>query len=741
MATDRARSLPPPLASLLWLPAVLLVLLPAALRPTPAEAHANLVQSEPPAQAVLQHSPARVRLVYSEAVEPRFIEVTVLDAQRRRVDLGDAALAPGTDNAVTVSLDQALRPGVYTVQWRVVSAVDGHTTAGLVPFTVGDPGALPAAGAALPGAQSSASSGGLLGVVARWLVVLAAVTLTGSFAFVPLVLAPGLRRLEAMAAPDPDRRRRGPEDEQPSRQTVAKVGARASERLLEIARMMLGVFAVGAVLVLIAETAAARDSGPLAAVGRPMWDLLTQTRRGTLWLARAALIAVLGAGLVLVTRDVRRDARVAVNRRWTWGLLTAVGGATLLVQSLGSHAAALRGQETLAVLVDWVHLLAVALWVGGLVQLTFTLLPALAPLGGPPRTRLLAALVPRFSWIAGPSLAVIVLTGLYQTVRLSDGWRALVEEAWGRALALKLVLFAALALLGAFNLLIVSPRLRRLAGRLDRPARETAAAVRLHFRRAVMAEVGLAVLILFVVGVLIGTAPGQVQRFTPEGPFRPFLLDTSADGVDGRLAISPGRIGLNRFDLALTVPVADAAGTGAPVPADTQVVLRITTLDRDTGVTEVPMEALSGGRFTAAGTYLSTVGLWEVAAIVRRPGADEVRLPFQLSLTEDTGQLQVRSNLPAAPLERGRELYQTHCVSCHGVGARGDGPLAPALNPRPVDLTVHVPQHTDRALYDWIANGIPRTAMPAWKGQFSDEEIQAIINYLRQLADEANQQR
>lgn len=199
--------------------------------------------------------------------------------------------------------------------------------------------------------------------------------------------------------------------------------------------------------------------------------------------------------------------------------------------------------------------------------------------------------------------------------------------------------------------------------------------------------------------------------------------------------LAPGRIGLNRLDLSVTTK------DGRPLPDGAEVVLRYATLDQDTGINESKTEALGGGRFTATNSYLSTVGLWEVAALVRRPKADETRIPFQFSLTGQTGQIVQPENRPAAPLERGRELYGANCAQCHGVAARGDGPLAAALNPRPFDLTVHVPLHTDQEVRDWIGNGIPRTAMPAWKDQFSEEEIQAIVNYLRQVAEQSTQER
>ncbi|WP_292285654.1 cytochrome c [Marivita sp.] len=43
--------------------------------------------------------------------------------------------------------------------------------------------------------------------------------------------------------------------------------------------------------------------------------------------------------------------------------------------------------------------------------------------------------------------------------------------------------------------------------------------------------------------------------------------------------------------------------------------------------------------------------------------------------------------LPAQDADQGRALYQTHCASCHGADAEGQGPLAPALVLQPIDLT------------------------------------------------------
>jgi copper transport protein len=691
----------------------------------PAAAHANLVQSDPPAQSSVTQAPAQIQLLFSEALEPRFIEVSVLDRDRKRVDAEDARLLEGTNDTVVASLG-SLPPGLYTISWQVVSAVDGHTTRGLVPFNVGDPGAIPAPLSAeeISAASSDVSEvqSGPAGVIARWLMLLSLLGLGGLVVAGPLLLRPAEARLVAMA----ERK----DETEVAEDVPARVTDAVIARLLRLTWILLGLFLAGSLLLLLVDAAAATGSSLVDAIGSPVADLLG-TRRGVYWLIRVGLAVVLALWLDIGLDRKRRPVPPAV---W-WGGAALVA-AMLLTVSLTSHSAALSAGAGVAIAADWIHLSAASVWVGGLIFLLLALLPALGPVSGPGRTRLLADLVPRFSTVAAASVAIVFVTGAFQTLQLLDRLGDITEIRWGRALLIKVALVLVLVALGAFNLLVVRPRLTAYARRMDRGTRELAAALRLRFRRAVLVEVVVAAIVVLIAGVLTGVPPDtSAQLSGPDGPFRPFVLEQSTEGLNGRLVLSPGRIGNNRFDLSLT------REDRGPIADGTSAVLRITTLDQDTGTAEVPLEALSAGRFTAAGPFLSTVGLWEIAAIVRQPGRDDVVLPFVLSLTESTGQPQVEENRPAAPLARGREIFENTCAQCHGSGGRGDGPLAAGLRPPPVDLTVHVPLHGDRELENWIANGIPRTAMPAFGSQFSPEEIQAVINYLRELARQSGSDR
>lgn len=82
----------------------------------------------------------------------------------------------------------------------------------------------------------------------------------------------------------------------------------------------------------------------------------------------------------------------------------------------------------------------------------------------------------------------------------------------------------------------------------------------------------------------------------------------------------------------------------------------------------------------------------------------------------------------------GKAIYDRLCAVCHGVRGRGDGPAAFTMNPRPLDLNVHVPLHAPGEHFHWINEGIPGTAMPGWRAQLSDTERWQVVRYLYALA-------
>jgi len=86
----------------------------------------------------------------------------------------------------------------------------------------------------------------------------------------------------------------------------------------------------------------------------------------------------------------------------------------------------------------------------------------------------------------------------------------------------------------------------------------------------------------------------------------------------------------------------------------------------------------------------------------------------------------------AESIEKGRELFMQNCVICHGTDARGTGPAAAGLDPKPADLVVMGGHHPDGDLAWKIEHG--RGPMPGWEDRFSDTQIWHLVNYIQSLS-------
>ena len=99
-----------------------------------AAAHAFLDHAAPSVGSTVRGSPAEVRVWFTEALEPAFSTLRVVDQGGAQVDQGNKAVDPGDRTLLKVSL-RSLAPGSYKVFWRVLS-VDAHTTEGSFSFSV-----------------------------------------------------------------------------------------------------------------------------------------------------------------------------------------------------------------------------------------------------------------------------------------------------------------------------------------------------------------------------------------------------------------------------------------------------------------------------------------------------------------------------------------------------------------------------------------------------------------------------
>ena len=103
------------------------------------------------------------------------------------------------------------------------------------------------------------------------------------------------------------------------------------------------------------------------------------------------------------------------------------------------------------------------------------------------------------------------------------------------------------------------------------------------------------------------------------------------------------------------------------------------------------------------------------------------------------GNASVHANNPVAAtpasVTAGAAAFKKYCAFCHGIDAKGNGPLAPK-DSNPPDLTdaMWAFGSTDGEIYSVIANGAgPNSKMVGFKKKMPDQDLWNIINYLRSL--------
>jgi putative copper resistance protein D len=253
---------------------------------------------------------------------------------------------------------------------------------------------------------------------------------------------------------------------------------------------------ISSLLWLWAVSAAMTGVDLFAALLPENWfTVLSATGFGHLWVFRLAI--ALFFCISLIAR--RRTAEIAAD-----SIPAALAALHLVSLAWAGHAAAgISANASIHLTNDCVHLAVTAFWPGGLVPFA-ALLFRLLKSGRPALLEIAARLTRRFS--ATSLLAVVALsgTGLVNGVFLIGNIQAVFTTRYGQLLLAKLVLFAAMVCIGAWNLLVLKPKLA------VKVQPENVASQNLHTRslfRNILWEIGLGTAVFLIVGVLGITSP------------------------------------------------------------------------------------------------------------------------------------------------------------------------------------------------------------------------------------------
>jgi copper transport protein len=436
------------------LAALLTALAALLLAAPPASAHTELESSAPKNGARLAHTPATVRLTFSEPVE--LADVHIKAAGKKLTVSRGAHGNHGVEVTVPKSADQ----GRLTLAWQVLDMEDGHPTSGTVSFRLAAKAGHSAeqAGQAETAAAPEPSEAVRSAWVAvRWAGYLSLALFVGGLAFLALLWPQGAW----------DRRTR----------RILTFSWTAGLAASLLAPGLQGAYGAMGTLGDVFETATYTDLltteiGIVAACRVLMWVL-----------AAIVLAALLQGG-----------DRAARSPGWRVGAL-AVGLGLLRTTSMTGHNSEGTHPGWGAV-ADLVHLLGVSLWLGGLTLLLLGVLPRRRP-------EELSSVVSGYSTLAGVSVAAIAAAGAVLTWQVVGSFGALFHTDYGRLLLLKLAVLVLVLLIAQRSRGWVKTRLDiAVLLRGDR------ATVR-PFVHSVAAETGLVLVVLAATSLLVTSAPGR----------------------------------------------------------------------------------------------------------------------------------------------------------------------------------------------------------------------------------------
>ena len=750
--------------------AVLLPMLALAgllsLRVDDAEAHALLVQSDPPVNAELQGAPQLVFGIFSEALDERLSSLEVVDGTGERVDDDTLVFGPEAER-MSIGIEGTLEPGFYSVIWETLSAVDGHLFKGSYPFTV-----LNADGTQPSGPRFDAGIGGGYGATApkvavKWALILAATALVGGLAFTLGVSNPSINDV-------------GPQWRERTRAAVRR-------RLMWLAWPAIAVLALGAGGELLLQ---ADQLGGLSRVGDSL-----RNDWGERWIQRQIIVAGLLVAMFAcgaLWRSGKRGLGDAAA-----GVALAGGAVYLFLVATVSHGSAVPGSFW-AVGGDSLHLLASSVWVGMLTMLALFMAWLRREAPDDARADLQAGHLQRFSVLAATSVVVLMATGVANGLAQIPNLDSMIDTAYGRSLTIKLAIMAALLAVAGLNAFLLRPRALDEAD--EGGVSET---TRRYLSLAVWAEMGLAVAVLLAAAVLIQYPTArqldQVEAFESQQGAQAvvgFEEIQPAGDVLVNLTVSPATVGQNSFRVFLFPQ------EGGDVGEVLRVRLRFQK-QGDSAISDLILEAAGPNAYRGVGPYLNQAGAWSIYVDVRRAEVDDVTGSFPVEVASSLGgtggqfdyPLTAASWLTVAgvvvlvvslllavwvsgwpdfpevaprllrvgsaaftvigvgvvgisllpskdtatgnPIEAnsqsiavGRELYSASCQQCHGVDGRGDGPLAPELPVAPADFRVHIPYHQDEFFFRVMTSGIG-SIMPSFGEQLTEDERWHLLNFLK----------
>lgn len=460
-----------------------------------ASAHPFTEETNPSSTENAPEGITQVMVFYSEPIELDYSYLKVLDSNGNQIDNKDSKYYQG-ENSLIVSTPP-LEDGVYTVTSKVLSKVDGHLVDDAFIFGVGDvkievpsdqPKSIydilffPEAGSRFPGLVGQTI---VLGAVIASLLIW------------------------------------GTQSKNLIRKEIEKIESAHHDKFMTFTGVgLMLVFASN--IAMLAVQALRLETSAFDAI---------QTTFGTTWLIRMIITIVLLG--VWFWMDKKKQISKASHIPMLVLSLALIGTSTMI-----GHGAA-SGQIA-AVVLDYIHNLVAAIWIGGIIYFVFILLPAFSKLENTEKEKMSLVMIPRFSIAFIIAVGVVIITGPTLMWLLESDVGVIRESLYGKLIIVKIAIAAIMIGLGGFFQYKVQK-----SGENNLASKSLS--IHKKLKRTLKVDAALGIILLGVVALLAnGTLPeGEIKKVEAEEVLYGFRTMEFSESAKYDIEITPFSSGTN----------------------------------------------------------------------------------------------------------------------------------------------------------------------------------------------------
>ncbi|MFJ7849343.1 copper resistance protein CopC [Peribacillus sp. NPDC097206] len=515
----------------IWLFVSLLALF---ILPVTAFGHASVLSSNPSPNESLDTIPEKISIQFSETIQSSFHSLAMYSKEGKEIPLQDIQVS---GNTLEATWSSSFDEGVYIIKWRVVSS-DGHPIKGTIPFQYG---------------ESNIPSDQLIGeehagfpsttqIVLQSLQYLCFAALTGALFFY----------LSLVKRPTPDQ---------------------ISNRARRYIWLSYTGLAISILLSLPLKVTIDADVGWWHAFnGIYLKEVLQTTQFGNIWMIEMVLLIALLVAILAIWRNYFNKVSLLTS----FILISAL----MVCKALIGHTMDTTHQY-LAVSMDFLHVMSMALWLGGLLAILIILPKSYNPkLTDVDKKTFYWSIIQKFSSWAVLFVIVLIVSGLYSSFQHVPTLHSLLNTTYGQLLLGKIGLMSIMLGFGAFHLLRGKRKTKKLG-------------------LSTGIEFSLGIIILLIAALLTNV---QTAKSSP-GPVEKTEMTENNDQVT--LSVTPNEIGENLIQVELI------NNEGIPYTDIEQLTVVMEPLDEDTGEVKLHLQEEEKGIFKTK-SLITMSGKWKI---------------------------------------------------------------------------------------------------------------------------------